>query len=97
MQRHGLHRAVVAKIAMAGLASFALAGPSSRAEGRPMEKGEIPKSIRVEHEEIHSTLAEATKAAGAVGVAARELAQVLHPHFVREEQIALPPLGRRRA
>jgi iron-sulfur cluster repair protein YtfE (RIC family) len=54
---------------------------------------EIPKSIQVEHEEIHSTLVEATKAPGRVGAAARELAQVLHPHFVREEQIALPPLG----
>jgi hypothetical protein len=28
-----------------------------------------------------------------VGVAAKELAAVLHPHFVREEEIALPPLG----
>jgi transcription elongation GreA/GreB family factor len=30
---------------------------------------------------------------GRVGDAARELARVLHPHFVREEEIALPPLG----
>jgi hypothetical protein len=36
---------------------------------------------------------DATKAPGSVGEAARELAQVLHPHFVREEEIALPPLG----
>jgi hypothetical protein len=28
-----------------------------------------------------------------VGDAARELARVLQPHFVREEEIALPPLG----
>jgi hypothetical protein len=53
----------------------------------------IPESVQAEHEEIHSKLVEATKAAGRVGSAAKELARVLHPHFVREEQIALPPLG----
>lgn len=54
---------------------------------------QIPQSVQAEHQEIHATLVEATKAPGDVGVAARELASVLHPHFVREEQIALPPLG----
>jgi len=58
-----------------------------------MSKIQIPKAVQVEHEEIHSTLVEATKAPGRVGAAANELAAVLHPHFVREEQIALPPLG----
>lgn len=53
----------------------------------------IPRSVQTEHEAIHSTLVEATKAAGPVGKAAQQLAEVLHPHFVREEQIALPPLG----
>jgi hypothetical protein len=53
----------------------------------------IPASIRAEHQEIHEELLAATKAPGAVGAAARELAAVLDPHFVREEQIALPPLG----
>ena len=54
---------------------------------------EIPASIRAEHEEIHGALERATTASGRVGEAARALASVLHPHFVREEQIALPPLG----
>src|SRR5512146_404861 len=53
----------------------------------------IPESLRVEHEAIHAELVRATNEPGAVGKAARELAAVLHPHFVREEQIALPPLG----
>lgn len=53
----------------------------------------IPESIKVEHGEIHEALVRATSAPGEVGKAARELAAVLHPHFVREEQIALPPLG----
>jgi hypothetical protein len=54
---------------------------------------QIPESIRSEHEAIHSALVDATKAPGAVGTAPRALAQILHPHFVREEEIALPPLG----
>jgi hypothetical protein len=53
----------------------------------------IPESIRAEHAEIHAELEEATRAPGAVGAAAKELAAVLHPHFVREEQVAQPPLG----
>lgn len=53
----------------------------------------IPASLREEHEAIHGELVRATKVKGRVGAAARELAGVLHDHFVREEQIALPPLG----
>ncbi len=54
---------------------------------------EIPNSVQTEHEAIHATLKEATRATGRVGPAAQELAKILHPHFVREEEIALPPLG----
>ena len=54
---------------------------------------EIPRSVQTEHEAIHNTLKEATRAMGRVGLAAQELAKILHPHFVREEEIALPPLG----
>lgn len=53
----------------------------------------IPPSIAAEHKEIMGTLTQATKESGPVGAAARELAAVLQPHFEREEQIALPPLG----
>jgi iron-sulfur cluster repair protein YtfE (RIC family) len=53
----------------------------------------IPESIRIEHRAIHEQLEEAMQASGQVGVAARTLGKVLHPHFVREEEIALPPLG----
>jgi hypothetical protein len=49
--------------------------------------------MRTEHAEIHNELVRATQAPGRVGRAARALAAVLHPHFEREEQIALPPLG----
>jgi hypothetical protein len=54
---------------------------------------EIPRSMQVEHETIHAALVAATKHRGRIGQAARDLADVLHPHFVREELIALPPLG----
>jgi hypothetical protein len=56
-------------------------------------KIEIPRSVQTEHDAIHATLKEATGTGGRVGPAAQALAHVLHPHFVREEEIALPPLG----
>ena len=54
---------------------------------------EIPESMLAEHGAIHAALERAMEAPGRVGQAARTLAKVLHPHFQREEQIALPPLG----
>ncbi len=56
-------------------------------------KLEIPKSLRVEHEELHEELVNATKVTGKVGEAAKAVAKVLHPHFEKEEEYALPPLG----
>jgi hypothetical protein len=71
-----------------------VAAQNERAEAAMAENAiEIPESIRREHEAIHSALVAATRAPGRVGVAAKALAEVLHPHFVREEEIALPPLA----
>jgi hemerythrin HHE cation binding domain-containing protein len=53
----------------------------------------IPQSLQTEHQAIHDVLAEATRMPGPVGAAAKELAAVLGPHFTRENEIALPPLG----
>ena len=53
----------------------------------------IPPAMKAEHDVIHQRLVSATAAPGRTGEAARALVEVLHPHFVREEQIALPPLG----
>jgi hypothetical protein len=58
---------------------------------------EIPNSIAAEHEEIQEALVRATLVPGRVGEAARAVAALLDPHFAREEQIALPPLGLLRA
>ncbi len=53
----------------------------------------IPSSVRAEHAAIHAALVEATQAPGRTGQAARDVAHILHPHFLREEEIALPPLS----
>lgn len=53
----------------------------------------IPRSLELEHEELHSELTKATKLGGYVGDAAKAVARVLHPHFLKEEEYALPPLG----
>jgi hypothetical protein len=66
---------------------------TSHEDASPTGKLAVPESMRVEHEEIHNALVTATKIPGRVGEAARDLAKVLDPHFVREEQIALPPLS----
>lgn len=52
-----------------------------------------PTSLQAEHAELHATLRKASEEPGAVGEAAREVARLLHPHFVREEEFALPPLA----
>jgi hypothetical protein len=54
---------------------------------------EIPSSLKHEHGELLAELDAATKAAGATGEAAREVARLLRPHFRKEEEFALPPLG----
>lgn len=53
----------------------------------------VPPSLKTEHEELHEELTRATQAGGRTAEAAAAVAKVLHPHFVKEEQFALPPLG----
>jgi hypothetical protein len=53
----------------------------------------VPKPLKAEHKELHGELLAATKAGGKVGEAAKSVEQILHPHFVKEEEYALPPLG----
>jgi len=54
---------------------------------------ETPQSLKVEHEELHAGLAAAINSGGETGRAAREVERALHPHFLKEEEYALPPLG----
>jgi hypothetical protein len=60
-------------------------------------KFDIPAPLKIEHEELHADLVKATKVGGKTGEAAKAVAQVLHDHFVKEEQYAMPPLGLLRA
>jgi hypothetical protein len=53
----------------------------------------IPEAMNEEHEELHEELRKTTKLPGAVGKAAKEVAQVLHPHFERENELALPVIN----
>lgn len=53
----------------------------------------IPESLNKEHLHLHEVLRRAVKEEGALGEAARGLMDVLHPHFEKEQEIALPPLG----
>ena len=84
---------IVAVLSAGALATSGAADPGRPAGAADTARFAIPESMRSEHEEIHGALIRATQVAGPVGVAARELAAVLHPHCVREEQIALPPLA----
>jgi hypothetical protein len=54
---------------------------------------EIPSSLKAEHEALHEELRLATRAGGEIGEAAQTLARLMHPHFVKEDEFALPPLG----
>ena len=56
-------------------------------------KPRIPLPLKLEHEELHAQLVKATQAGGRVGDAAKAVAKVLHHHFVKEEEFALPPIG----
>ena len=56
-------------------------------------KFKTPQPLKAEHEELHAELAKATKVKGKIGDAAKTVAEVLHPHFVKEEEYAMPPLG----
>lgn len=53
----------------------------------------IPEAMELEHEELHMELRKATRMPGKVGKAAKQVAQVLHPHFEKENELALPVIG----
>jgi len=53
----------------------------------------IPASLHLEHEELHAELAKAKVVPGKLGEAAKNVAAILGPHFRKEEEYALPPLG----
>lgn len=54
---------------------------------------DIPEQMRIEHEELHAALADLTRVGGRTGEAAKAVAEVLEPHFAKENEYALPPLS----
>ena|SRR5688572_29893700 len=53
----------------------------------------IPRPLKLEHDELHEQLRKATRESGDLGEAGKAVAKLMHPHFVKEEEYALPPLG----
>ena len=91
-------------LAVASLAAGLLSGglvahaQSDSAGHRPPAKEaktafSIPEPMRIEHEKLHAALARLTKESGRTGEAAKTVAQVLEPHFAKENEYALPPLS----
>jgi iron-sulfur cluster repair protein YtfE (RIC family) len=56
-------------------------------------KFEILKSMREEHEALHTELLRASKEPSAIGAAATELMRLMKPHIEKEERYGMPPLA----
>ena len=50
-------------------------------------------TMEEEHEELHQELRKIAKIRGKIGSAALRVAEVLHPHFERENELALPVIS----
>lgn len=66
---------------------------SPEAHHAPQHAAALPESLRAEHHALHERLAEAIRAGGRTGEAARALEAVMRPHFAEEERLAMPPLS----
>jgi hypothetical protein len=53
----------------------------------------VPEPMEIEHNELHSALAQLMKAGGRTGETAQAVAERLDRHFTKENEYALPPLG----
>jgi hypothetical protein len=54
---------------------------------------QVPPALKSAHDELHAELKRATDSGGRIGAAASAVARLMHPHFISEEELALPPLG----
>lgn len=86
-----MRRGVGAIMACLMVAPIALAGPEHT--DTAARHAAIPEAMKAEHDELNETLSRATREQGELGVAAKAVAKALHPHFLKEEELALPPLG----
>jgi hypothetical protein len=79
-------------LAAAGITSSAVGEQHAEEKGR-QAMFEIPAALKIEHEKLHADLSAATKLPGKTGQAAKAVAEVLHEHFLSEEELAMPPLA----
>jgi len=86
---------LVAGLLGGGLVAHAQSDPAGHPPPAKQAKMDfsIPEPMQIEHEELHAALARLTKESGRTGDAAKAVAQVLDPHFAKENEYALPPLS----
>ena len=72
--------------------SFWLPAQQSGAAADQHQARSVLSVVEGEHRELHQKLNTLVKAGGDTGRAARAVEELLRPHFVKEEQFALPPL-----
>ncbi len=89
MQSTGISKAAVSMAST--LAVCVLLG--SAAAQSPPHAGEIPQSIRLEHENTVSQLTKLSKKHGPVGVEASKALGLFKVHLQREQEFILPPLS----
>ncbi len=61
--------------------------------GENMDLIKTPPALKAEHDKLHTTLERAVNSGGSTAAAAEEVEKILRPHFLEEEEYALPPLG----
>lgn len=54
---------------------------------------QMPRSLRLEHDDLHQFLAAASDEPGELGEEMRRVARLLEPHARKEEAFAMPALG----
>lgn len=84
---------VRAGLAVLALAAFHSASAQDGHGKHHSAAASIPPALKAEHRELHEALGKLTKAGGRTGQAALEVERKLAPHFVKEEQMAMPQLG----
>lgn len=85
-------RLMAAAMAMLAFGSGWVPAQSCSAAADTHQGHSVPSSVEAEHREIHERLSKLLKAGGDTARAAQAVETLLRPHFVKEEQFALPPL-----
>jgi hypothetical protein len=88
-----MRKALVIAALAGGLLFAAFAQSSGAAAEESTVTFDIPEGMKAEHDQLHADLAALTQAGGRTGEAAKAVAEVLEPHFAKENEYALPPLS----